>query len=343
MRNRIDFVLMSDANYVWQLTTAIAGIICACRKRQCTVHVIDCGISDGRWADLRHQVEHVARRHCIDMTLKRLFPDMGVLNRMNSYRGTIATYSRLLIPGLMPDVDVCVYVDCDVLMIDDMVTVVDQFERSGCLVGGHVDIESTRQRESEFLRCNGLPILESEYLCCGLLLMNLARLRREEFTGKAFQFLDDHQDVPFADQSAINNICAGGKYIVEDGWCLMACECYGDVPVRAIHYAGCCPWSRIPSWYEYIAFSRVADIWYAFCEHEFSLVSLRRKYNTLMADYVHALISALIVTIARVLVFCRFPSRRWHSLHRYASACRNDCQVRAALCRMSVGLNWEDA
>ena len=337
---RIDFLLMSDANYTWQLTTAIAGILCACRRNDCVFHVIDCGISDIAWGRLVDDISAVAARHRSTYSLDRLHPEMAVLSRMKSYRGTVATYSRLLAPRLLPTVNHCVYVDCDVLMIDDIEDLYRAFVKSGCLVGGHVDVEPTRHTERRFLERNGLPVDEDEYICCGLLLMNLEALRRTNFTEDVFRFIDQHSDVPFADQSAINYICRGQKYIVDGGWGLMASECYGSTAVSAIHFAGCCPWTSIPSWYEYIAFSRVLDLWYGFCEREFGLEAMRRRYNSLIDDCAHAILAFVLTQMAEWICFLRLPFKRWHSLNRYAKNCSDDFQIRAATERMSRNLDW---
>ena len=137
---RIDFLLMSDANYTWQLTSAIAGILCACRNNNCVVHVIDCGISDVAWERIVCNISDLASRRKLVCTLDRLHPEMAVLSRMKSYRGTVATYSRLLAPILLPNVKHCIYVDCDVLLIDNIEDLFAAFVRSGHLVGGHIDV-----------------------------------------------------------------------------------------------------------------------------------------------------------------------------------------------------------
>lgn len=342
MSGRLDFVLMSDANYVWPLTAAIAGIVCACRRQSCFVHVIDCGIDDQSWSGLVRRLGDVAQRQNAKLQIDRLHPDLELLSRLPSYRGTVATYARLLTPQLLPNVDVCVYVDCDVLLVDDISDVCRLFAASGLLVGGHQDIAPTRTIETRFLTCNGLPVAEDEYLCCGLLFMNLRGLRACAFTERAFAFLAAHPDVPFADQSAINCLCRGAKFRVDDGWGLMAGECYGTVPVHAVHFAGVCPWVRIPSWYEFIAFSRVHDLWYVFCERAFGRRALRRAYHPWTDDVWQGLVARFLGGLSTLLCSTGLASRRWRSLNGYVKSCQDVRALRAAFGRLAENVNRGD-
>jgi len=335
MEKGLNFVLMSDANYVWQLTVAISGVLRACQNRDCVIHVLDCGISERDWCELESHVRGVSERFGRVCRMRRHGIDVERLSIQRDYNGTVATYSRLFIPELLSDACYCIYVDCDVLLIDDPSAEFDLFRKSGKMVGGHVDVDETRRREKDYCRKRSLPYTDEEYLCGGLLFMDLVALRRCRFTERAFDFLQRHKDCQFADQTAINCLCNGSVYVCSPGWSAVACECYGDLTVvHAVHYAGASPWKRIPSWYEFAAASAVVDLWYLQCQVAFGQMNVRRTYNTCFEDFCKTVEAWAICALSGLVVlFCPNTSR-WMRLRRYLVTCGNDVAVRSARTRM---------
>jgi len=89
----------------------------------------------------------------------------------------------------------------------------------------------------------GIPFDPDRYICAGLLLVNLRAWREGAYGRKAMDFLQDHPDVQFVDQSAINAVVPDIG-ILPRKWGRFSREVRAD-ELRgswAIHFAGGAPW-----------------------------------------------------------------------------------------------------
>ncbi len=337
---KLDFVFAADSRFVPYITVTAASCICACHLHECVIHVLDCGFDDNAWNGLVDRLTSIARKYKAAVAFDRIRTNLATLGRMRLVNGgPIAAYARLLLPVLLKDLKMCLYIDGDVLMIDDVSGLWHRFAASGALVGGHLDLESSRKRETAFLAKNNLPSAEEEYVCSGFLFMDLDGLRRSDFTRRTLSFLEEHPGSPYFDQTAINYVCCKSKFVWKTGWGLMADECFADAlneGVHAIHYAGgVVPWKRIPSWYQFITFSRAHELWYTFCEKELGAVSSRRRFHPLRDDVLQFVVSRSVEMVSRLVAVLHLPSRRWQSFRRYCENRRATASIDAAIARLS--------
>lgn len=118
-----------------------------------------------------------------------------------------ATYYRLSIADYLKDVSVCLYLDSDLVVnkdIDDAFS----YGIEGKYVLGVKQIGNRLNKQSEiWLRENwGLPSVE-QYVNCGILLMNLKKMREDGIVQKFMSYIENSPEV---DQFVINKVCYGG-------------------------------------------------------------------------------------------------------------------------------------
>ena len=119
------------------------------------------------------------------------------------------TYCRILLPHLL-DVPRLIYLDCDVLVFRDLSRLFDLELSPGKVLAAVPDSEtlSLAQDCQTIADAMGLPA-EGAYFNCGMMLMNLDELRKQDFFEQAVEFLNRKSAYRFWDQSAINFLLYG--------------------------------------------------------------------------------------------------------------------------------------
>ena len=119
-------------------------------------------------------------------------------------RYTEAASFRLLLPELLPEYEKIVYIDCDVIVRQDVGKLYRETELGDNWLG--VVFEAAIEQQAERFRAIGCD--PSRYFNSGFLLMNLAAMRAEKVTAQLLEACR----VPyleFPDQDALNQVCQG--------------------------------------------------------------------------------------------------------------------------------------
>lgn len=119
-------------------------------------------------------------------------------------RYTEAASFRLLLPELLPEYEKILYLDCDIIVRQDVGKLFRETELGENWLG--VVFEAPIEQQAERFRALGCD--PSRYFNSGFLLMNLARMRDEKVTEKLLEACR----VPyleFPDQDALNQVCQG--------------------------------------------------------------------------------------------------------------------------------------
>jgi lipopolysaccharide biosynthesis glycosyltransferase len=119
-------------------------------------------------------------------------------------RYTEAASFRLLLPELLPEYDQILYLDCDIIVRQDVGKLCRETDLGNHWLG--VVFEAPIEQQAERFRALGCD--PDRYFNSGFLLMNLAQLRAEKVTGRLLEACR----VPyleFPDQDALNQVCQG--------------------------------------------------------------------------------------------------------------------------------------
>lgn len=119
-------------------------------------------------------------------------------------RYTEAASFRLLLPEMLPEYDLIVYIDCDVIVRQD----IGKLFRETKLGDNYLGVVFEAPIEKQADRFKALGCDPNRYFNSGFLLMNLAAMRKEMISEKLLEACKvDYLEFP--DQDALNQVCQG--------------------------------------------------------------------------------------------------------------------------------------
>ena len=120
---------------------------------------------------------------------------------------TSVTYFRLQLPSLLTHAEKCIYLDCDVLVCQDLselfCTDISEQYIAGVRAPRHYRTEKVIQ---ETLSRLDIPAID-QYINAGVMLMNLDRMRRDGIENQFHNLIKNHY--PSQDEDIINKACYG--------------------------------------------------------------------------------------------------------------------------------------
>lgn len=131
------------------------------------------------------------------------------------------TYYRLLIPDLYPEYDKALYLDSDIIILEDIANLFN-INIGNNLVGAVPDgaIQSTKEFQEYVELVVGMSHY-NKYFNAGILLMNLKELRAIRFKLKFIYLLDIIKFRVAQDQDYLNRICKGRATLIDSAWNVM--------------------------------------------------------------------------------------------------------------------------
>ncbi len=139
-------------------------------------------------------------------------------NRLRCEYFTLTIYFRLFIPTMFPEYDKAIYLDGDVVVLDDIAKLYDT-ELGDNYIGACQDhsCRGIEPFERYFELSAGVD--RSKYVNSGVLLMDLKKLRDLNFGSHFLSLLNTyHFDSVAPDQDYINAICADKIYYLSPSW-----------------------------------------------------------------------------------------------------------------------------
>ena len=199
-----------------------------------------------------------------------VFEDWQVVGHINS-----SAYIRLLIPTLINE-DKVIYLDSDTLVLDDLLSLYQTDLKDSSIAGvidpgGHDTSRIPRDSNDR-------------YINSGVLLLNLERLRKDDFTKQcAHLYGVYHKEVTWSDQCLINKFAENKKIILDPKWNRQifshaldqAAWQIAAAPGRStvIHFLG-----RVKPWQKRCV-SPIADFWWVYA-NELALPNFHRSHLT---------------------------------------------------------------
>lgn len=189
-------------------------------------------------------------------------------------RFTIAASYRLLLPELLPSLNKVIYIDCDIVVRQNLYKVYQESNITNYYLAGVY--EATLDSQVDYVRSLGCD--PGKYFNSGFLIMNLEKLREHGMVTKFLQYAKCDQ-LQFPDQDVLNQLCKDYflpispvynsirtcfiekykyvflKYYYEEQW--LKVQSTGN-----IHYTGGKPWStytiKFDTWWSY--YYRLPDL-----------------------------------------------------------------------------------
>lgn len=205
---KINIVVSTDDNFAQHATIALMS---ACEK--CSSDYTICAyILDGDiCAEKKQKMTESLRRYECEVTFVNVDTKKYKLF-YTSYQYTAAIYYRLDIPNLLAkDVEKCIYVDCDVIFMDD-VSKLWNTPLHGHPIGAVEDIGISSSKRSSAAKKAELGLENgSDYFNSGMVVMDLKQWREQDMSSKAMKLAAENEfrshDQDILNKLFMNNWC----------------------------------------------------------------------------------------------------------------------------------------
>ena len=155
-----------------------------------------------------------------------------------------ATYYRVLIPNLYPEYDKVLYLDADIVILDDIAKLYNK-RINDYLIAGVSEHWFDRYRELQEYAEKVIGVSSyKKYINAGIMLMNLKELRELKFEEKFIHLLENVKYVFAQDQDYFNRICKGRIKYLNECWNASG-YIYDKRNPKIIHYTVYKPWQLI--------------------------------------------------------------------------------------------------
>ena len=119
---------------------------------------------------------------------------------------TLATYFRLKLPSLLPNVDKVIYFDCD-FIINTSLKDIYNTDLQNCPIAGVRDIKKK------------LVLKNPTYVNAGMLIFDIEKMRELNLEAKFLKWTQENMSkITCGDQEIINDVCKGCIKILDDEW-----------------------------------------------------------------------------------------------------------------------------
>lgn len=212
----IHVAVTCDENYAIPLAAMLASLTANLDpRRPLVIHALGHNLPGWLWERLKESVpDGRAQWNCIDVDAAGLREE-GFSTRIYDHISPVC-YFRLLLPELLPDsVEKVLYLDCDLIIRDDVSSLWEtDIASTEFAAVPEIDAPSVKARLVDGVRFHrelGVP-KERVRLNSGVLLMNLARWRRSQLAQRVFTYLRVlGDDILWYEQEALN-VVANGDY-----------------------------------------------------------------------------------------------------------------------------------
>ena len=154
-----------------------------------------------------------------------------------------ATYYRILIPNMYKQYDKAIYLDADIIVLDDVAKLYNVDMGDALLAGAPEPwFEEYEEFQNYAERIIGVPSYK-KYINVGVIVMNLKELRNMNFEDVFLRMLDTVKYTFLQDEDYLNKICNGRIKYLEPEWNVSG-YLYSESNPKIIHYTIFKPWHK---------------------------------------------------------------------------------------------------
>jgi len=232
----IPLVFSVDDNYVPFLAVALRSILDnATEGNYYSVYVLNTEISKENVDKLKE-----FNRYNMSVTYVDVASRMSKINKdkihLRDYY-TKAIYYRIFIPSLFPSYQKILYLDCDVVLLEDVANLYNVDPEDKIMVVSH---EETMSQMDLFGRYSEefLGVKRENYFNSGVLLINSKEYKEENIEEKFIDFMHKHKFLVAPDQDYLNVLCKDRVKYISTGWNKTPFPNmrFDDAMLKLIHY-----------------------------------------------------------------------------------------------------------
>lgn len=148
-----------------------------------------------------------------------------------------STYYRLFIPTLYPNFSKALYLDCDIVVLDDISKLYNTELGTNLVAGAPEEVMALIKVFGDYVE-QGLDIKVDRYINAGIIVMNLEQMRKENFEQKFLDLLGKFKFEVTQDQDYLNVMCKDRISYVDLGWNKTSIPnpSFNDDNLKIVHY-----------------------------------------------------------------------------------------------------------
>ncbi len=238
LNKEIPIFFSTDDNYIPFVTVAVRSIIDnSSDNYNYRVIVLNTGLKPESEKKVKILEKENFKIDFVNITSKiERIADKLSLRLRDYYSNSI--YLRLFIPSLFNNYDKVLYLDADIVVIDDIAKLYNEDigqNLLGVITDDVVNADTTLMKYTTDV----FDLNPGEYFNSGILVMNLDGLRKEKIEEKFVHLLEEFNfDTVAPDQDYLNYLCKGKVKFLHKGWDRMPVpdKHFNDDDLHLIHY-----------------------------------------------------------------------------------------------------------
>lgn len=215
-KSNVPIFFAVDDNYVPFLSVALESLVAKITDRNFyEIRILYTSLNDEHKKSLKKYERNNLSIEFVDLN-ERISRIASKLYTRDYF--SMTTYYRLFLPDLYPELKKALYLDADIVLLDDVANLYN-IDLGTNLVGAIPDgaVASVREFQDYVELVVGLNNYK-EYFNAGILLMNLEELRNYRFQVKFMYLLDTIKFKVAQDQDYLNRLCKGRVTIIDNAW-----------------------------------------------------------------------------------------------------------------------------
>lgn len=234
-KNVIPIFFATDDNYMPYLDVAISSLVSHTTDSIFyKIYVLNTGLREDYKNTMKRLEKHNVEINFFDMSfyvaeIKEKFKQVMHFG--------LATYYRLFIQSLFPQYKKVLYLDCDIVVLEDVAKLYE-FDLGENMLAGAVEQFVLHTEEYSTYTKSALGIDSSKYINAGILIMDLEKFREQQIEQKFVNLLVNYNfDLIDCDQAYLNFLCRDKILILPNGWnkTNYPISCEGDLNI--VHFA----------------------------------------------------------------------------------------------------------
>ena len=203
--NCINICLACDNNYAQYAGVVIASVLAnAAEDDLLSIYILDGGIAEDNRQKLL-SLKNIRDCNIVFVKIDESLFDEYKQVKTHEYI-TLATYYRLKLSNLLPDVNRVIYMDCD-MVVNSSLHELFATEMKDAPLAGVTDLNHRRVRKNP------------TYINAGMLVMDLDNIRKFNIEDEFLKWtIANKNTITCGDQEIINEVCKGRIKIVDECW-----------------------------------------------------------------------------------------------------------------------------
>lgn len=233
----MDVVFNVDDKYVPHLCVTMLSIVKNTKNDTIVFHILTTSLSSENCKYIESLVTDTKHDVCFYYLSEDILGDVFLGPKTANKFLTFAAFLRLTIPSVLPqNVEKVIYLDCDIVVVDDLLPLWNTDISNVCVAAYCEHIEELSKRLGYY---NETDL----YFNSGVMLMNVRKMREISFFERAKTvILERKHELLFHDQDVLNILLHSHVLPIEQKWNMIFIT--DDLSGQAvIHFAGLKPWN----------------------------------------------------------------------------------------------------